>query len=154
MFCVDEFSRSIADNRRSAAKVYAVDPGLFGAYSPASTVDKGQRLETAVYDALRRTAPTVRESSISRLLIREGSKTHEVDFVLGDALLMQAGELVQVSVGLENEKTRERELSALDAAMSRYGLDESTIVTMDEEGAYKREAGTVKVVPAWKWLLR
>ena len=154
LFCVDEFSRSIADNRRSAAKVYAVDPGLFGAYSPASTVDKGQRLETAVYDALRRTAPTVRESSISRLLIREGSKTHKVDFVLGDALLMQAGELVQVSVGLENEKTRERELSALDAAMSRYGLDESTIVTMDEEGAYKREAGTVKVVPAWKWLLR
>lgn len=154
LFCVDEFSRSIADNRRSAAKVYAVDPGLFGAFSPAAATDMGQRLETAVFDALRRTVPAVRDGSISRLLIKEGSRSHEVDFIVGDALMMQAAELVQVSVGLENEKTRERGLSALDAAMGRYGLDESTIVTMDEEGTFERKAGTVKVVPAWKWLLR
>lgn len=154
VFSVDEFSRSLADNRRSAAKVYAVDPALFGAYSPAASVDAGQRLETAVFDALRRTVPAVREGSISRLLLKQGSRSHEVDFVLGDALLMQASELVQVSVGLADEKTRERELLALDAAMERFGLGESTIVTLDEEGVFERAAGLVRVVPAWKWLLR
>lgn len=154
LFCVEEFSRSIADNRRSATKVYAVDPGLFGAFSPAAAIDSGQRLETAVFDALRRSVSPLRAGTISRLLIKEGSRSHEVDFVLGDALLMQTSELIQVTVGLENEKTRERELSALDAAMERYGRSESTMVTMDEEGTVERGGRTVKVVPAWKWLLR
>lgn len=154
LFSIGEFSRSLADNSRSSSKVYAADPALLTAYSPASASDDGQRLETAVFDALRRRTPAVRNGSVSRLLVSEGSKKHEVDFVVGDALLMQAYQLVQVSVGLQDGRTRARELGALDIAMSRFGISESTIVTLDEEGEESLPSGTVFLTPAWKWLLQ
>lgn len=153
LFSVSEFSRSLADNPRSSSKVYAVDPGLFAAFAPASTVDLGQRLETAVFDALRRTVHSVRNGSVSRLLVSEGSRSHEVDFVVGDALLLEPVQLVQVSVSLEDEKTRKRETEALEAAMKRFDMAESVIVTMDEEAEFQTSAGTIHAIPAWKYLL-
>ena len=118
LFSVPEFTRSLANNTRSASKVYAVDPAMFGAFSPASALDQGQRLETAVFNALRRRTSAVGIGSVCRLLIKEKSKSHEVDFVAGDALLMQAYSLIQVSADMANEKTREREIAALDASMA------------------------------------
>ena len=153
LFSVPEFTRSLANNMRSASKVYAVDPAMFGAFSPASALDQGQRLETAVFNALRRRTPAVRTGSVCRLLIKEKSKSHEVDFVAGDALLMRAYSLIQVSVDMASEKTREREIAALDASMAQFDLGESAIVTMDEQADIPCEHGVVHVVPAWKWLL-
>lgn len=153
LFAVDEFSRSLADNTRSSTKVYSVDPGMFAAFSPAVSADEGQRLETAVFNALRRTVPAARQGSVSRVLMREASQAHEVDFAAGDALLSRVHQLVQVCVSMQDAKTRVRELSALEAAMQRFGLKESTVVTMDEESEEKLATGIVHVVPAWKWLL-
>lgn len=153
LFSVPEFTRSLADNTRSASKVYAADPAMFGAFSPASASDQGQRLETAVFNALRRRTPAVRTGSVCRLLLKEGGKSHEVDFVGGDALLMQAYDLIQVSVNMVSEKTREREIAALDAAMAQFDLGESVIVTMDEQADIPCKHGVVHAVPAWKWLL-
>lgn len=153
LFSVPEFTRSLADNTRSASKVYAADPAMFGAFSPASASDQGQRLETAVFNALRRRTPAVRTGSVCRLLLKEGGKSHEVDFVAGDALLMQAYGLIQVSVDMTSEKTREREIAALDAAMAQFDLGESAIVTMDEQADIPCKHGVVHAVPAWKWLL-
>ena len=62
-------------------------------------------------------------------------------------------ELVQVSVSLDDPKTRTRELSALEAGMGKYGIAESAIVTMDTEETVKVPSGVINVVPAWKWLL-
>ena len=153
LFSVPEFTRSLANNMRSASKVYAVDPAMFGAFSPASASDQGQRLETAVFNALRRRTPAVRTGSVCRLLLKENNKNHEVDFVAGDALLMQAYSLVQVSVDMADEKTREREIKALDAAMAQFDIEESTIVTMDEQADIPCKNGVVHAVPAWRWLL-
>ena len=153
LFSVPEFTRSLANNMRSASKVYAVDPAMFGAFSPASALDQGQRLETAVFNALRRRTPAVRTGSVCRLLIKEKSKSHEVDFVAGDALLMRAYSLIQVSADMASEKTREREIAALDASMAQFDLGESAIVTMDEQTDIPCEHGVVHVMPAWKWLL-
>lgn len=153
LFSVSEFSRSLASNTRSASKVYAADPAMFGAFSPAAVSDQGQRLETAVFNALRRRTPAARTGSVCRLLFKNGSRKHEVDFVAGDALLMQAYDLVQVSVEMTNEKTREREIAALDASMAQFDLGESAIVTMDEQTDIPCEHGVVHVMPAWKWLL-
>ena len=67
----------------------------------------------------------MRVGSVCRLLIKEKSKNHEVDFVAGDALLMRAYSLIQVSVDMASEKTREREIAALDASMAQFDLGES-----------------------------
>ena len=72
---------------------------------------------------------------------------------MGDALLGNVFQLVQVSVDMSNLKTRRRELSAVEAAMEKYGINEATIVTMDSEETVEMESGVVRVVPAWKWLL-
>ena len=95
----------------------------------------------------------MRAGSVCRLLIKEKNKSHEVDFVAGDALLMQAYSLIQVSVDMASEKTRAREIAALDVSMAQFDLGESVIVTMDEQADIPCEHGVVHAVPAWKWLL-
>ena len=153
LFSLGDLNRSLADNSRSSSKVYAVDPGMFAAFSRAASKEDGQRLETAVFNKLRREAPIVRLGSLARLTFEREGKSHEVDFVMGDALLGDVFQLIQVSVDLTNQKTRKREISALQAAMEKYGIDESVIITMDTEEAVETESGIIHVVPAWKWLL-
>ncbi len=153
VFSLIDLSRTLADNPRSSSKIYAVDPGMFVAFSRAASKEEGQRLETAVFNKLRRVAPTARAGSLARLTFEHDGASHEVDFVMGDALLGDVYRLVQVSVDLANPKTRKREVSALAAAMEKYGIDESTIVTLDSEETIATGAGTIYVVPAWKWLL-
>lgn len=153
LFGLNEFSRSLADNPRSSTKVYAVDPGLFAAFTPAAAKETGQRLETAVFNKMRRLVPSVRRGSLSRLLFEEDGRRHEVDFIEGDALLGDVYSLIQVCVDISAPKTRRREVSALEAAMGKYGVGESTIVTMDTQEEITTQIGAVHVVPAWKWLL-
>lgn len=148
-----ELSRKLSDNTRSATKVYAVDPGLVAAFSPATARDLGQRLETAVFDALRRRAGFLRAGAISRLLVDEGAKRHEVDFATGDILLDEPLELVQVATDLDDSRTRKRELDALTTAMERFGRSEATLVTLDDREVVTLPQGTIRVVPAWDWLL-
>lgn len=153
LFSLGDLNRSLAGNPRSSSKVYAVDPGLFAAFSRAASKEEGQRLETAVFNKLRRMASNARTGSLARLTFEHNGGSHEVDFVFGDALLGDVFQLLQVSVDLANPKTRKRELSALEAAMEKYGIEESTIVTMDAEEVVDTGAGIVNVVPAWKWLI-
>lgn len=61
--------------------------------------------------------------------------------------------MIQVSVSIKDEGTRQREFDVLEAAMKRFDKDESFVVTMDEEADIELADGVVHVVPAWKWLL-
>lgn len=151
VFRLPEYSRSLAGNPRSAEKVYAVDPGMLAAFSPSAARDEGQRLETAVYDALRRSAGGLRAGSLSRLLVDGGRR--EVDFVAGDVLAGEAWRLVQASTSLADPRTRRRELEGLRAGMRAFSVAESWVVTLDEEEDVPVPEGTVHVVPAWRWLL-
>ncbi len=153
LFSLGELSRSVSDNARSSSKVYASDPGMFAAFSRASANEAGQRLETAVFNKLRRTVPSARSGSLASLRFVHEGKGHEVDFVSGDALLGDVYSLVQVSVEMTAPKTRGRELYALEAAMERYGLDDSAVVTADAWETLETSSGIIHVEPAWSWLL-
>lgn len=153
LFGIRNYSVALADNPRSAMKVYAVDPALLSAFSPAPSTDAGQRLETAAFNKLRRTAPSWRFGAISRAFVGEGSKRQEIDFVVGDALTLNCPDIVQVSLEMGDVKTRSREIRALETAMSQFATDSSTLVTLDEEGIEDASSGTVRLVPVWKWLL-
>lgn len=153
LFSVKNYSTALADNARSAAKVYAADPALFASFSPSSSVDSGQRLETAVFDRLRRVSPSMRQGAISRCLFEDGGKRHEIDFVVGDALLLEPLHLIQVSVSLNDQKTKKREVAALVAGMRKLHAQDAVIVTSDEEGEIETSEGVIKIAPAWKWLL-
>ncbi len=149
-FSVGCFSRSARVRAVHARKIYAVDPGLAGAVSMATTREWGTRLETAVYLELRRRAGRAREGALAYYVTARG---HEVDFVVGDAEQGEAATLVQVCADLQAPGTRERELRALDEAMKELGLDSATLVTLEDTDEVALSAGTVRVLPAWRWAL-
>jgi predicted AAA+ superfamily ATPase len=150
-FTVGVFSRSGRERAVRPRKVYAIDPGLAGAVSLATTRDTGARLETAVYLELRRRLGRARDGTISYYLTRGG---HEVDFLAGDAEQGEATALTQVCADLSDPATRLRELRALDEAMTELRLTTATLVTLHETGEGKLPSGTVQIVPAWRWALR
>ncbi|MDO4797554.1 MAG: ATP-binding protein [Coriobacteriales bacterium] len=153
LYRVPEFTTSVAENSRKASKVYANDQSLMIAVSSAATADVGLSLETAVYLELRRRKQFGRKNQVMSYAVREGSSVLEVDFVEGDALLGETTSLVQVSVSLEEPSTRKRELRALCAAMRAGGVTEGLVVTVGERDQIQVPEGTVRVVPAWSWLL-
>lgn len=77
-------------------------------------------------------------------------KCHELDFVVGNALLDGALALVQVTTTMDDEITAHRELIALNSAMERLEVEEGTMVTLDECRDTQTDHGIVHVVLAWE----
>lgn len=122
------------------AKLYPVDTGLARAF--AARVEPGRLLETAVYLELRR-----RRGEIAWMRTKSG---YEVDFaVRGDA----GTALVQACADWTDAATRDREIRALDEAMAEVGTRDAVVVTLSERDEVRRPDGTIRVVPAWEWLV-
>lgn len=157
-FKVSDYSLSVRDNPKSVYKVYAVDQGMSLAVAPANHVDVGQRLETAVYIELKRRYGLNRDQVIARY---HSAACPEVDFVVGDVMLDSEYELIQVAVDSGARRGGEQEVSAkyrsevgnLEKAMAETSLTSSVLITFDEEDEISVGAGTVHLVPAWKWFL-
>ena len=151
LFTVPIFSRSLRVRRANPRKIYAIDPGLFYAMSPAGASNCGARLENAIYIELRRRVRASREGTISYYLTKAG---HEVDFVVGDTATGNAAYLLQVCADLSNTTAREREIRALEEAMDELGLHEAVLITMFDDETIPVEGGVIRAVPAWSWMLR
>lgn len=158
-FKVADYSRSLADNPKAAYKLYSVDQGLSLAVAPANHVDLGQRLETAVFMELRRRYGGNRDQVVARY---SSAACPEVDFVVGDVLLAEEYELIQVAAesgssrpgeGSARSAKYQSEVGNLERAIVETGLTSSTLVTLSEEDEVVTGAGSVRVVPAWKWFL-
>jgi predicted AAA+ superfamily ATPase len=59
---------------------------------------------------------------------------------------------VQVCYELTQEN-RDRELGGLMGAMQVHGLAEGTILTYLQEESIAQGGSTIRVLPAWKWLI-
>ena len=135
------FSLSERIRQVNPKKVYAVDPGVITAYSVKRGFERASRLENAVFMHLRR--------SESNICYYKTPQQKEVDFVvttqLGDLILYQA------CVEMDNEQTRERELSALYETCNEFGLKEGSIITEDHEEEINNKGITIHCIPFWKW---
>jgi len=150
VFAIPVFKKSVRAQATNPRKLYAIDPGLAAAMSHVTATDVDARLENAVFLELRRRHGRLLQGQVSYYLTASG---HEVDFVVGDLFEQRAGRLVQVCASLAEPATRTRELRALTEAMRETGLRVAEIVTLHEEETIATDAGTVAVVPAWRWLL-
>lgn len=128
---------------------YRKDHHVPCALAPTTSDGLTRALETAVFLEMRRRASS-RVGSIALLKLKFGK---EIDFIEGDEAFEIAYELIQVSLNMENEATRQREVSALQEAMARFEKDAATIVTLEEESSINIPEGVIHVMPAWKWLL-
>ena len=100
-------------------------------------------LETAVYLELRR-----RGRSLSYVSTRSG---YEVDFLSEDS--RGSRELIQVCAILDDPATRQRELRALEEGLTETSCESATLVTLREEGTVTVGGSSVRIVPAWRWML-
>ncbi len=77
------------------------------------------------------------------------SKGVEVDFCVPMAKMA-----IQVSYSMDDVATRERELGALARFMRAFPEYEGLVITRDHEEEIDVDGHPIRILPAWKWLLR
>ena len=106
-------------------------------------MNSGHLLENLVFASLRRLH--------TEIYYYKTRNSREVDFIVPKR--GRAPRLVQVCTSLVEPQTRKRELMALGEAMTELGLLTGTIVTQNEDELIDVSAGTIEVVPIWRFLL-
>ena len=143
LFTVRVFDASLARSKTNPKRIYCVDHGMVTSVASGILVNSGHLLENLVFTALRRLSPDIYYYKTKR--------GQEVDFIvqLPDRTRM----LVQACESMARPQTRKHEVQALSGVMAELGLRSGTIVTRNEEDEIEVEAGKIRVVPAWRFLL-
>ncbi len=142
-FTVRIFDASRARANVNPKKIYGIDHALATSIGSGILRNAGHLLENLIFVALRRITP-----NIFYVKTRNG---REVDFI---ALMQDRTRmLVQVCESMANPQTRQREVRALGEAMASLDLMHAIIVTRRKQEQIQVEAGTIEVVPAWRFLL-
>ena len=132
---------SLSVRNTNPNKYYLVDTGLIRAMTPKNDAEKGWLLENLVFITLRRGF-----NKIEYFNTKCGS---EIDFYVTDRLTKRC-RLLQVSWEISDEKTFQREISAMRTARQETGITDCVIVTWDNE--METDDG-IRIVPVWKWTL-
>ena len=143
LFTVEIFDSSLSRRKANPKKVYCIDHSLVTSVASGILANTGHLLENLVFTALRRIT-----AQVFYMKTRTG---REVDFIA----LGQDGTraLVQVCDNMTDQATHDREVNALSQAMDELNLETSTIVTRGERGEVGVEAGHIRIVPVWQFLL-
>lgn len=137
------FSYSVKQQAIAPKKVFCIDNGIAEAISFAFSENMGKYLENLVYIELRRRGET--------LYYYKTKNNNSIDFVIKRGNKING--IIQVCFDIGNEKTREREIKSLNQAMDELGLNEGLIITYENEEIIKMNDQSIKVMPAYKWLV-
>lgn len=137
------FTESTRVRQRNYQKAYALDWAMAGAVSPTASVSMSRKLETLVHAELKR-----RHRTVHYLQTRSGG---EVDFI-AQKKNSPGIEVIQVCQTL-TEENYNREITILPNAARHVGEDSAQVITLWEEKEISIDDVTIRVVPAWKWLL-
>jgi len=143
LFTVRVFDASLARSKTNPKKIYCIDHSLVTSVASGILANTGHLLENLVFTALRRLTP--------RIHYWKSKRGREVDFIVQfeDRTRM----LVQVTESLARPDVRKRETAALEEAMADLGFDAGIIVTRSETEEIKTGNRTIRVIPAWRFLL-
>ena len=141
---IPKFEPSLIKEQNALSKYYCIDNGLRGAVLSPQSNDKGKNLENTVFLQLNR-------SKLPSDKISYYQGNNECDFVLRreDQVL----QLLQATWDMEDTATREREITGILEASHATGCDNLLIITHDEENTLTCNGKTIRILPAWKWLL-
>lgn len=143
LFTVRIYDASLARSNTNPKKVYCIDHALVTSTASGILINSGHLLENLVFTALRRVHPEI--------FYYKAKSGREVDFIV--PVRGRPAVLVQVCESLAVPRTRKRELASLEDAMAELGINEATLVTRNEEDVVETDRGTVRIVPAWRFLL-
>lgn len=141
IFQLMKYSPSVKVQMLNPKKIYFIDNAIIGRIGFNATDNIGYKLENIVFIELKRRGYDLFYHSNKR----------ECDFIVRQkARITQA---YQVTVSVSDAKTRKREISGLQEAMSAYSLSEGYIITIDEKKTIQVAEGIIHIVPAWEWML-
>lgn len=137
-----KYDYKVGEQIKSQKKIYFIDNGLVAQIGFSFSDNWGARLENAVYLELRRRG--------KQIFYYSGSG--ECDFIVRQG--NQIIEAYQVTVALADERTRKRELSALEEAMNAFGLKDGYVITLEEVDDFALADGRqIHVMPYYRWVL-
>lgn len=135
-------------NRLYDKKVYPVDVALMDGREDAFVGENlGWRLESLVYiELLRRNRPLEQD-----IYYYKNSNGYEADFVVckGNKVL----EIYQVSYDISLEKTFNREVRGLLTTSKETRCENLFLITDFQRDTLQKEGKTIKIVPAYEWML-
>jgi hypothetical protein len=136
-----KFDYSVKKQIINDRKIYCVDTGLANAVAFRFSENLGRVLENIVFIELKR----------KRKDFFYYKEKGECDFVLRKGI--KINEAIQVALTLSDPKTKKREIAGVLEVAKKFNLKSGLIITEDEEGRIKKDGITIKIIPAWKWLL-
>ena len=144
LYILERFDFSVKKQMKGTRKIYCVDNGLATSVSFSFSENIGHYLENLIFCELNK--------ENQKIYFHKTKNGHEVDFFRPDAI--DSEQLIQVCTNMKNEKTKQREIRALTRAADELHLPGGLIVTIDEEEKIEENAKLIKVIPAWKYLLK
>lgn len=144
IFTVPIFELSSRKRQVNPSKIYCIDSGVIYSYSIKPQMELGIALENAVFIHLRRL-------DFENIFYYKTASGKELDFVAQNK--NGSVQLYQVCLSLKDEKTKLREISALEEASKELDLTEGFIITQDEDEVIHLKNLTINIISYWKWSL-
>jgi uncharacterized protein len=143
LFTVQLFDASAARRDSNPKRIYCIDHAMVTSVASGVLVNSGHLLENLVFTALRRLYPEI--------YYYKTKTGREVDFIVPTSGKTRV--LIQACESLADAQTRKREITALSEAMAELKINIGTIVTRSGDEQIRTDAGTINVIPAWRFLL-
>ena len=140
IFLVPRWDTSLKVQAKNPRKVYAIDQGLVNFSSVSGSPDLERLLENTVFLELRRKG--------LEIWYFRGKK--ECDFIYRDPDKKLHAMQVCWQVSSSNQI---REINGLVEAMDALVVEEGIILTFDQEDLIKVQEKSIRIIPAWKWLV-
>jgi predicted AAA+ superfamily ATPase len=140
LFTIPQFAYSMKKQIVRPRKVYAIDTKMITENSTALSENKGTILENIIFLQLKRQGKEIyyyKEKGECDFIIKEKNKITKA---------------IQVCYDL-NKENKEREIEGLKQALIEFKVSEGTIITQKQEDEFKIGEKTIKVIPAWKWMI-
>jgi predicted AAA+ superfamily ATPase len=118
-----------------------IDPALIRTIGFRISEDRGRLLENIVFLHLKMQG--------AEIYFHKDQK--ECDFIIRKN--NQITTAIQVTVSMEDDEVKNREIAGLIEALSAYHLTEGIILTEYNEGTFQIDHYKIKMIPIWKWLL-
>ena len=140
IYLLTKYDNSIKKQLANPKKIYCTDTGLVNSISFKFSQDKGWLLENLIFMTLKK----------QNMELYYHKKRYECDFLIKDALKITGA--VQVSLTLEDESTKNREIRGLMEAMNTHNLQQGLIITQEESGKLRINDKEIQIIPVYEWL--
>ena len=141
LFLLPKYDYSLKRQMQSNKKLYMIDNALANQLGFSFSENKGKLLENQIFLELKR-------RNYELFYFQEKG---ECDFLIKEKTKITKA--FQVCYELSDENV-DREVNGLTEAMKKFKLKSGTIITYDDENEILKDGLKIKVIPAWKWLLK